>query len=145
MQGRAAARGKGKLTAAEGLRRPRGIRVLAGIEGIATAPASGRHSLRFLHDRRRRGNLLIITRLDLWLSKGRIRLHRRSRRDVGLGDRGLTAGSYLRAALKQPQAIFELPVAILQLLILAGELPQLILKLLNPHFRVETFGLGEGL
>src|SRR5260221_3744972 len=34
--------GKRKLTATEGLRRPRGIRALAGIEGIATAPALGR-------------------------------------------------------------------------------------------------------
>ena len=57
----------------------------------------------------------------------------------------MTAGSGLRAALKQPQAIFELPIAILQLLILAGELPQLILKLLNPHFRVDPIGLCEGL
>jgi hypothetical protein len=120
---------------------------LAGIKGIATAPAlgrSGRHSRWFLDDRGRGGNLLVITRLGLWLPKRRIGLHRRSRRDVGLAEHGLTAGSGLRAALKQPQAIFELPVAILQLLILAGELPQLILKLLNPHFRVAV-GLREGL
>jgi len=115
------------------------------IEGIATAQASGRHSPWFLHDRRRRGNLLVIPRLDLWLPQRRIRLHRRGRRNVGLGERGLTAGSSLCAALQQPQAVFELPVAILQFLILAGELPQLILKLLNPHFRVETIGLGEDL
>jgi len=36
----------------------------------------------------------------------------------------------LRARLEQPQPFFELPVAILQLLILAGQLPQLILELL---------------
>jgi hypothetical protein len=53
-----------------------------------------------------------------------------------LGDGGLTAGGGWRAALKRPQAVFELPVAVLQLLILAGELPQLILKLLNSHFRI---------
>jgi hypothetical protein len=98
----------------------------------------------FPDDWRRSGNLLVITRLGRGLPIGRIRLHRRRRRDVGLGDGGLAAGSGLHAALKQPQAIFELPVAILQLLILAGELPQLILKLLNPHFRVGTIGLREG-
>ena len=53
--------------------------------------------------------------------------------------------SVVRAALKQPQALFELPVAVLQLFILAGELPQLILKLLNPHFRVGIVGLRESL
>src|SRR5712671_5317372 len=40
--------GKRKLTATEGLRRPRGIRALAGIEGIATAPALGRAGRRCL-------------------------------------------------------------------------------------------------
>jgi hypothetical protein len=57
----------------------------------------------------------------------------------------LTAGYGLRAALKQPQTLFELPVAVLQLLILASELPQLILELLNPHFRVDILGLREGM
>jgi len=33
----------------------------------------------------------------------------------------------------------------LQLLILASELPQLILELLNPHFRVDILGLREGM
>ncbi|HKB82643.1 MAG TPA: hypothetical protein VKD04_05485, partial [Burkholderiales bacterium] len=61
-----------------------------------------------------------------------------------LGSGGLT-GHGLRAALKQSQALFELPVAVLQFLILAGELPQLILKLLNPHFRIGILGLGERL
>ncbi len=65
--------------------------------------------------------------------------------DVGLADGGLTPGRGLGAALKQPQALFELPVAVLQLFILAGELPQLILKLLNPHFRVGIVGLRESL
>src|ERR1700704_1862088 len=63
-----------ELPAAERTRRARGIWTLAGIEGIATAPAlpqrsSLRRSRRFLDDRRRRGgNLRIITRLGLWLS-----------------------------------------------------------------------------
>jgi len=130
------------LTATERARRARGIRVLAGIEGIAAAPASGRDSLRFLDDRRRRGNLrLVITGLDLWLPQRRIRLHGRRRRDVGQDDRGLATGGNLRAALQHPQAIFELPVAILQLFILAGELAQLILKLLNAHLRIGIIGL----
>ncbi len=75
------------------------------------------------------------------LPEGRIRLHRRSRGDIRLGDGRLTAGSALCATLKQTQAIFKLPVAILQFLILAGESPQLILKLLNSHLRVDITGL----
>jgi hypothetical protein len=59
-----------------------------------------------------------------------------------LGDRRLAAG---RACLKLPQAIFELPVAVLQLLILASQLPQLILELLNPHRRVFIIGLRQNL
>ena len=51
-------------------------------------------------------------------------------------------GAGLRAAPKLPQAIFELPVAILQLLILASELAQLIFELLNADFRVGIVGLS---
>jgi hypothetical protein len=98
---------------------------------------------RLLNDRRRSGNLLVVTRL--WLPIGRTRLHRRCRSDAGLGNRGLTAGGALRAALKHSQAIFQLPVAVLQLLVLAGELPQLILKLLDPHFGIAIIGLCPGL
>ena len=55
------------------------------------------------------------------------------------------AGRGRRAALKRLQAIFELAVAVLQLLVLAGELPQLILKLLDSHFQVGIVGLlGKG-
>ncbi len=75
----------------------------------------------------------------------RIRLDRGNCCDVGLADGGLTAGRGKRTALKQPQALFELPVAVLQLLILAGELPQLILELLNPHFGVDILGLCESM
>ena len=60
---------------------------------------------------------------------------------LGWATAGLTDGGARRAALERPQAIFELPVAVLQLLILAGELPQLILELLNSHFRVDVIGL----
>ncbi len=62
---------------------------------------------------------------------------------IGLGNGGLTAGGGLRAALKHPQALFELPVAVLQLLVLAGELPQLVLKLLDAHFRIGIVGLRQ--
>ena len=51
----------------------------------------------------------------------------------------------MRAALERPQTVFELPVAILQLLILTGQLPQLILKLLNAHRRIFVVGLREDL
>ena len=140
--------GDRKLTAAKCARRAGGIRVLVGIEGVATAPArrrrrARRHS-RFLNDRRRSGDLRIIAGLGRRLPIGRIRLHRRHGGDIGLGDGRRSAGSALGAALKQLQAVFELPVAILQFFILAGELPQLILKLLNPGFRVDILGLGQG-
>jgi hypothetical protein len=132
------------------LRRARGIRIPGGIEGVATTPAlhlrnSRWRCLWFLDDRCRSGNLLVVTRLGLWLPERRIRLYRRRRGDAGLTDGRLTAGGGLRAALKQLQAIFELPVAVLQLLILAGELPQLIFKLLNSQFRVDIIGLRERL
>jgi hypothetical protein len=81
----------------------------------------------------------------LRLPKWWIQLHRGSGGDTGLGDGRLTAGGAGRAALQRPQAIFELPVAVLQFLVLAGELPQLVLKLLNSHFRVDIVGLREGL
>jgi hypothetical protein len=106
---------------------------------------AGRRYLRVLDDGRRSGNLLVVTRLNLRRPVRRIRLDRGNCGNVGLGDGGLSAGRGLRAALKRPQALFELPVAVLQLLILAGELPQLILKLLDPHFRVGILGLRERL
>jgi hypothetical protein len=127
------------LSAAQCARRARRIRILIGIEGIATAAALRLSRRRLLHDRRRRRNLLIIGRLllHLGLPGDRIGL-RRDCRDVGLtADGGLTAGR--RTQL--PQAIFELPVAILQLLILAGELPQLVLKLLDADFRIDVVRL----
>ena len=74
---------------------------------------------------------------------GRIRLHWRGGGDVRLRNGGRDAGSALGAALKQSQAIFELPVTILQLLVLTGELPQLIFKLLDPDLRIDVVGLRE--
>ena len=46
------------------------------------------------------------------------------------------SGRGLRAALERPQAILELAVAILQLLVLAGELAQLVLQPLDPHLGI---------
>jgi hypothetical protein len=54
-----------------------------------------------------------------------------------LSDGRLTAGH----STELPQAILKLPVAVLQLLILAGELPQLVLKLLDPDFRIDVVSL----
>jgi hypothetical protein len=42
----------------------------------------------------------------------------------------------LRATLLRAQAFLKQLVLMLQLLVLAGELPQLVLKLLDPHFRI---------
>jgi hypothetical protein len=58
---------------------------------------------------------------------------------------GRAAGSGLRPSLQEPQALFELSVAVLQLLILASELAQLIFELLDPHFRVGVIGLRRSL
>jgi hypothetical protein len=138
------------LAATERARRARGIGNLARIEGIAAAPAlprrhPSRHSCRFLDDRGRSGDLRLIARLGLRLPKRRIRLQRGSGCNTGLSHGSLTGAGAGRAALKRPQAVLELPVAVLQLFILAGELPQLILKLLDPHFRIDIIGLREGL
>jgi hypothetical protein len=133
------------LTAAERARRPRGIRNLAGIEGIAAAPARrGGRPCRFLNDRGRSGDLRLVTGLRL----PRCRLHRRSGGDAGLDHGRLTCGGLTGrntrcATLKRPQALLKLPVAVLQLFVLAGELPQLIFELLDAHFRVDLTGLRE--
>ena len=63
---------------------------------------------------------------------------------AGLRNAGLAAGC-LRRGAELAQPLFELTVAVLQFLVLAGELPQLVLKLLNSHFRVDIVGLREGL
>jgi len=120
------------------------------IAGAATAPAGRpcRHSRRFLDDRGRCGDLRLVTRLGLRLPHQRCRLHRRSGGDAGLDHGrlltccgGLTGGG---ATLKRPQALFELPVAVLQFLVLAGELAKLVFQPLDPQFQVAIVGLGEG-
>ena len=86
-----------------------------------------------------RGNLrLVVSRLRCGLPIGRIRLRRGKRSHTGLAD-----GGCLRASLKCPQALLELLILMLQLLVLAGELPQLVLKLLNSHFRIAIIGLRQ--
>src|SRR5438876_979492 len=49
----------------------------------------------------------------------------------------------LSAAAELAQAILELPVAVLQFLVLAGELAKLVFQPLDPQFRVAIVGLGE--
>jgi hypothetical protein len=51
----------------------------------------------------------------------------------------------LRTSLKQSQPLLELAVAVLQLLILAGELPKLIFKLLDSNLGVDLVRLWQGL
>ena len=56
---------------------------------------------------------------------------------------GLSGGGGLRTPLKLPQPLFELPVAVLQFLVLAGELPELVLELLNAQLGVGLAGLRQ--
>jgi hypothetical protein len=57
----------------------------------------------------------------------------------------LAAGGSLRTTLEQAQPVFELPVAKLQFFVLPGELPDLILQLLNSDFRIDLVGLRQRL
>ena len=85
---------------------------------------------------------LRIAGLRLGLPRRRIGLDRGRRRgDAGLGRRRLAGRGCGRAAAELPQALLELAVAILQFLVLAGELPQLVLEPLDPHIRVGIVGL----
>src|SRR3954452_13145623 len=55
---------------------------------------------------------------------------------------GLADGRRTRGRRTQlPETLLELPVAVLQLLVLAGELPQLVLKLLDADFRIDVVAL----
>jgi len=77
-------------------------------------------------------SLLRIALLSLWrtgLNRGRSRGH------VGLRHRRLAAWRRRRGAeLAQP--VFELPVAELEFLVLAGQLPELVFQPLDPHFQI---------
>jgi hypothetical protein len=124
-----------KLAATQRTRRAGGIRIEGGIEGIA-APADlpSRGLLSDWGDRSDGSRLII-----------RVRLCGRQRARIGLSDVGLTgargASRCLATSLKRSQTLFELAIAILQFLVLPGELAQLIFKLLNPHLRVDLIGL----
>ena len=88
-------------------------------------------------------------RLDLGLpERWRSRLRRGCRGDIGLGCGGRSAGGCLRTTLQRPQPLLELPVAVLQLLVLAGELAQPVLQLLDSQLRIGIIGLlrpgGDG-
>ena len=61
-----------------------------------------------------------------------------------LNDLGLAAGRVRRGA-ELPHSLFELAVAVLQLLVLTGQLPQLAFQPLDPHFLVGIVGLRESL
>ena len=56
---------------------------------------------------------------------------------------GSALGTCLGTALKHPQALFQLPVAVLQFLVLPGELPQLVFELLDPHLGIDIVGLRQ--
>jgi hypothetical protein len=131
---------------------------LAGIEGIAAAAAAYRRRRRILDDWRGRSDLRLIARRPLrigWLPLRVARLCRRLlvgrlRRRGGnarLGDGRRSAwagGSTDRcAAAELAQPVLELPVAVLQFLVLAGELTELAFQPLDPQFKI--IGLGKGL
>ena len=141
--------GDRQLAAAERARRAGRVRILAGIEGIAAAAAGRRRRRRLLHDRRGRGDLrLLVARLGLriarlaWAAGRRIGLRRRRHRGhAGLGHRRLAGRRRGRAAAELPQPLLELAVAILQFLVLAGQLPQLVFEPLDPHLEIGIVGL----
>ena len=136
---------------------------MRGIEGIAAAAIAGRRC-RFLHDRRGGCNLrlavaalllrigllrgrLLIAGLGLLVSAllrvGRRRLpvagiglRWRCSGNAGFGRRGTGRG----AKLAQP--LFKLPVAVLQFLVLAGDLPKLVLQPLDAYFEVGILRMG---
>ena len=83
-----------------------------------------------------------IARLHLGLPDRRTGLNRRRYRgNARLGHQGLAGRRNCRRTAELPQALLELAVAILQFLVLAGQLPQLVLKPLDPHLEVGIVGL----
>ncbi len=137
-----------RLASAERTRRAGSIRILIGIERIATAAALRRRRCPLLlHDRAWSCDLRIVARLlGLRLPIGRIGINRGQCWHARLsGDNSLTAGCVGRRTLQPLQAILELPVAVFQFLILTGEPPQLIFQLLDPHFRIAVIGLRHSM
>src|SRR5581483_9058 len=150
-----------QLAAAQRTRRPRRVRILAWIEGVAATRDAAPCWWRFLDNRRGRGGLglavtallivallaiaalLVVTRLRLRLRGvaalgliGPLRLLAISALGGGYsGDPGLgrrLTGRRRCGSLQRPQLLLELAVAVLQLLVLAGQLPELILQSLDP-------------
>ena len=83
-----------------------------------------------------------IAGLGLRLAVARLKLHRRCRGDARLGGRRHT-GPGLHAALQLPQPILELAIAILQFLVLAGELAKLLFQLLDAQLRIRIIRLRQ--
>ena len=75
-----------------------------------------------------------------WLAIGRRGLRRRDS-----GDTRLSAGRTWRGRTHLAQPVFELAVAVLQFLVLAGELAQLLLEPLDAQLRIAVIGLRHGL
>ena len=133
---------------------------MAGIERIAAATAERRCCRLLLHDRCGGCDLrllisrlhlriallsLRIARLCLGLPGGRIGLSRGRRRGhAGLSHRGLAGGGCGRIATELAQAVLELAVAVLQFLVLAGQLPELVFQPLDPHLQIGIIGLRKG-
>ena len=132
---------------------------MRGSEGIAAAAVAGRRRRRVLHDRRGRRDLRLLLRIGLL--RGRLLIAglrllvaallriRRRLPVAGIGLRG--CGGHVRLGwrrcgrcwwrgAKLTQPLFELPVAILQFLVLAGDLPELVLQPLDAQFEVGILG-----
>jgi hypothetical protein len=156
------------LATAERARRAGGVGILAGVESIAATAATDRRGCRVLHDRRGRRDLRLLVvaglglRIALLLARPLLRITllriallritllplrraglnwRRCRGHVGLRTRGLaTRRGRCGAELTQP--ILKLAVTVLQFLVLAGQLPELVFQPLDPHLQVGIIGLG---
>jgi hypothetical protein len=154
------------LPTTERPRRTGGVRILRGIEGIAAAAVTHSGRRRFLHDRRGGCDLrlliaalllrirllrrrLLITFLGLLVSAllriGRlpvagIGLRRRHRGDARLSCRRRRARCCGRRGTELAQPVLELAVAVLQFLVLAGDLAKLVLQPLDAHLEVDILG-----
>ena len=142
--------GDRQLAAAERARRAGRVRVLAGIEGIAAAARRGRGAGWLLDDRRGRRDLLLLVAGCCADSRLGPAGPAAARADAGAGrtaagGTAATLGWAGRAPAARrpelPQPLFELAVAVLQFLVLAGELSQLVFKPLDAHFGVGIIGL----
>ena len=88
--------------------------------------------------------LLLVAGLGLLIGRLRGGRGRNARLDHGRRSAGTGGSTDLSAAAELAQAILELPVAVLQFLVLPGELAKLVFQPLDPQFRVAIVGLGEG-